>query len=90
LNKKVNTVVFVVVASIFNIILALVILILLMIPIAYLGKISTALQQILTIIIFPTSFFIAFIIYFNLIAFIDSKIDLDKYIHPIFINKKKK
>jgi hypothetical protein len=90
LNKKVNTVIFVLAASIFNIILAILCFVVLMVPIYFAQKISTALAQILFVIIIPTSLFSAFIIYFNIVAALDRKFDLEKYIHPIFINKKNK
>jgi hypothetical protein len=90
-NKKLNTVLFILGATIVNILVMVVILI---IGIALLGQLSETAQesagQFLFILVFLVAIGGSFFTYNRLIKFISSKIDMEKYFHPIFRSRGQK
>ena len=86
MNKKVNTVLFILGATAVNIITMLLILLL---GIMLIGRLlSETAQESIGSILFILLFFVSiggsFVIYNRVIKFISKKIDMDKYFHPIF------
>ena len=87
MNKKVNTLLFILAATIFNIILAVSCIILLFILITFIvSRFFPGLGQDWC---FPLCFIagivISFFIYRIIIKFITKKIDLEKYLDPLFV-----
>jgi hypothetical protein len=91
MNKKVNTVIFILAASFFNI----VIMILLMLGLFALASLllpagtGAGLGQFVFLLIFAASVGGSFFVYHKLVGFISKKIDMEKYFHPIFRNRKR-
>ena len=89
MNKKMNTVLFIVGASILNVILMIILmtlglaLISLIIP----DNISPTIASALFIMVFLLSVGGSFFAYHK--GLLAAKIDMDKYFHPIFISKKR-
>lgn len=85
MNKKVNTALFMLGATLVNIILMLVLLVFL---IFLIGRLfpdpSSTLAQVLLIAAFLLALGGSFGIYTLIIKLISKKYDLDKYLHPIF------
>ena len=91
MNKKMNTVLFILGASILNVILMIIImtlglaLISLIIP----DNISPTLASALFIMVFLLSVGGSFFAYHKGIKLLSTKMDMDKYFHPIFKSKKR-
>lgn len=85
MNKKLNTILFVLGATVVNILTMLVIL---FFGIFLLGRLPEATQesagQFLFILVFLVAIAGSFFSYNKLIKYISNKIDMDKYFHPIF------
>jgi len=88
MNKKVNTAIFLVVATTVNIGIMLVIFILLMVLVSVLAGENANLAQTLYIVSFFAAIVATFFIYNVLIKFFQKKVDMDKYFHPIFKRRK--
>lgn len=91
MNKKINTVLFVLGASILNILLMLLLIVL---GLALVGTVAgdsmsegAASMMFLGVFVFAIAG--AFFIYHRLVRFISKKIDMDKYFHPIFSRRGK-
>ncbi|MBL7005602.1 MAG: leader peptide processing enzyme [Spirochaetia bacterium] len=85
MNKKVNTALFMLGATLINIVLMLVLLVLLILLIGVLfPEPSSSLAQILLIAAFLLSLAGSFGLYTLLVKFFSKKIDMEKYFHPIF------
>jgi cytochrome c biogenesis protein CcdA len=91
MNKKVNTLLFVLGATVFNIIMMVLILAVGLTAISAVAgeNISAGTAQILFLLLFVASIAGAFFIYHRAIKFLSSKIDMEKYFHPIFTRFKK-
>ena len=91
MNKKVNTVLFVLGATVVNIIVMLAILTLGLLAVSRLipADSSAGLSQVLFIVVFVVAIAGSFFAYNKLIKFIARKIDMDKYFDPIFRPRKK-
>jgi hypothetical protein len=90
-NKKVNTALFIIGATIVNLVLMAVILligfvILSLLPINNASGIGT----ILVILVFFAAIVGTFVIYHNMVKYLSTKIDMDKYFHPIIKRKEDK
>ncbi|MEW5816435.1 MAG: leader peptide processing enzyme [Spirochaetota bacterium] len=91
MNKKVNTFLFILAATIVNIAIMIILffvaftVISLVIP----KQTSSAVVQIILMVIFFGSIVGSFFIYHNIIKFISKRIDMDKYFHPIFRRRNK-
>lgn len=96
MNKKVNTVLFILGATAVNIITMLFILLLGIYLIGELfsetaqESVGSVLFSVLFILLFFISIGGSFFIYNRVIKFISKKIDMDKYFHPIFRPRKQK
>jgi len=91
MNKKLNTFLFVIGATVFNIIVMMVIMILgLALLSALFGEnIGQGMAQILFLLLFVVSIAGAFGLYHLVINLISRKIEMDKYFHPIFGRRRK-
>ena len=92
MNKKVNTVLFILGATAVNIITMLLILLL---GIMLIGRLlSETAQESIGSILFILLFFVSiggsFVIYNRVIKLISKKVDMDKYFHPIFRPRNRK
>ena len=85
MNKKLNTVLFILGATVVNI---LTMLILIVAGIWLIGQLPVETQenigQVLFILVFLIAIAGSFFTYNRLIKYISNKIDMDKYFHPIF------
>jgi type IV secretory pathway TrbL component len=92
MNKKVNTLLFILGATIFNIFMMLVLLTvgLAILSMAVSGEGNQAMVQILMILVFVGAIAGAFFIYHRAVKLLSNKIDMDKYFHPLFGRKKSK
>ncbi len=91
MNKKINTLLFIVGASILNVILMIIFI---TIGLAVLAKTipentSPTVASVLIILIFLLSVAGSFFVYHKAIRIISGKINMDKYFHPIFSSKKR-
>ncbi len=86
MNKKVNTVLFILGATFVNILTMLLILILGLYLISVLLSESAreSAGQFLFILVFLISIGGSFFVYNRLIKYVSKKLDMDKYFHPIF------
>ena len=87
MNKKVNTAIFLLVATAVNIGIMLIIFIVLMVLVTMISGQNAQLAQALYIISFFAAIVATFFIYNVLIKFFQKKVDMDKYFHPIFKRK---
>jgi hypothetical protein len=92
MNRKFNTVLFILGATIFNIFMMLV---LLTVGLAVLSMVleegaNQNLVQILMIVVFIGSIAGAFFIYHRAVKLLSRKIDMDQYFHPLFGKRGKK
>lgn len=90
MNKKINTLLFVLGATVFNIFMMILIMTLGLAAISMLvsENISQGTAQILFLVLFFGSVGGAFLIYHWVVKLLSSKFDLDKYFHPIFRKKR--
>jgi hypothetical protein len=90
MNKKVNTLLFILAASALNIILIIVLFLLLLAALGALLPESTsaATAQLLMLGAFIISIVGSYAVYGQLIRFISNRIDMDRYFHPIFRKKR--
>jgi uncharacterized membrane protein YbhN (UPF0104 family) len=93
MNKKANTLLFILGATVFNIIVTILIIILLFICYAnFLMQLfpnPEAANSWAFSFIFLLSLVIAFIVYRRVLNFIVKKIDMEKYFDPLFVRKHK-
>jgi len=91
MNKKVNTVLFILGATIFNIITMILILVvgLALISVFVGENIGAGVAQILFLLLFVGSIAGAFFLYHRAVKLLSRKIDMEKYFHPIFTRFKK-
>ena len=91
MNKKLNTFLFIVVATVFNIVITVLFcLLLLFVCGRFIVPVFPGFQE----WFFPLSFILAivlsFIVYRLIVRFLMEKVDLEKYFEPIFFSKKRK
>jgi membrane protein implicated in regulation of membrane protease activity len=91
MNKKANTVIFILGATVVNVLIMLGIFIILFI---LYGRfiapgLSPEINQIVMLLLFIGSIVLTYFIYNKLIKYVSNKYDLDKYFDPIFKQKKK-
>lgn len=90
MNKKVNTLLFIIGATIFNLLLmagitiGLIFLVILLVP-----NDSTFLPIALALT-FVFAIGLSFYLYSSIMKYLSNKVDLDKYLHPIFKTKNKR
>lgn len=90
MNKKVNTLLFVLGATIVNILIMLIIVVF---GLVLLGRLPEHIQESVGQILFVLLFLVAiggsFYAYHKIIGYVSKKIDMDKYFHPIFKPRQK-
>ena len=91
MNKKTNTVLFMLGATLFNVVamVAIFVVFFLLYGRFLAGVISPQAGQIIIIVLFVGSIALTYFIYHRLIKWISNKWDLDKYFDPIFSRRKK-
>ncbi len=91
MNKKTNTVLFILGATVVNIVIMLAIFIGLFVLYARFvaPTVSTTINQLITFVIFIGSVALTYLIYHRLIKLLSKKMDMDKHFDPIFRSKKK-
>jgi hypothetical protein len=92
MNKKVNTVLFIIGATIANLVIMLGIFLTLIVLVGYIMPEDAAPGAISAVfmVIFLGSLVASYFIYQRLIALLSKKIDMEKYFHPIFRPRGKK
>jgi hypothetical protein len=90
MNKRTNTVLFLIGATVFNLLLmfALIVLSLVLIRVIFGEGVSPNLISILMVVIFIGSIAASFLIYSRLIKWLSRKVDMEKYFMPIFKRKR--
>lgn len=91
MNKKLNTVLFLLAASIYNIVVMILIIVLLLFIISRFitEQVSPGLTSGLFILIFILGIAGSFFIYHRTIKYLSTKIDFDKYFMPLIRSRKK-
>ena len=91
MNKRVNTVLFVIGASVVNVIIMLILFLGLFVVFArFLApSLSPGANQLIMVLIFVISIGATYFIYHRLVRWISTKIDMEKYFDPIFGRKKR-
>jgi hypothetical protein len=92
MNKKVNTILFILGATVFNILITVLFFLLLLIIYAkfLLRLLPESAQTWAFPLIFIAAMVIAFIIYRYAIRYLMNKIDMEKYFDPLFVSKRRK
>ncbi len=91
MNKRMNTVLFILAATVFNlaVIVALMLLSLLIVGLLSRGRLSPNLLSVLVLVFFLGSIVGAFLLYSWLVRKIARRVDMDKYFLPLFRPKKR-
>jgi len=89
MNKKLNTLLFVLGATLFNVIVTAICFLILLIPFVIFPQLSVHLSWAFTMI-FLGAIVLSIIIYRIVLKILLKKIDLDKYFDPMFAKKYKK
>lgn len=86
MNKRVNTVLFVVGASVVNVIIMLVLFLGLFVVFARFvaPSLSPGANQLIMVLIFVISIAATYFIYHRMVRWLSTKIEMDKYFDPIF------
>jgi len=92
MNKKVNTILFILGATVFNILITVLSFLLLLIVYAkfLLPRLPEGVQTWSFPLIFIAALAIAFIIYRYAIRFLIKKIDMEKYFDPLFVSRQRR
>ncbi len=90
MNKKVNTVLFLLGATVFNLLIMfiLIVVFLVLISAIFKGSLNPNVLSILMIIVFIGSIAVSFFIYGRVVKWLSRKIDMEKYFLPLFRRKK--
>ena len=90
MNKKVNTVLFLLGATVFNLLIMfiLIVLFLLLIAAVFKESLNPNVLSIVMILVFVGSIAASFFIYSRVVKWLNRKIDMDKYFMPLFRRKK--
>jgi hypothetical protein len=90
MNKKVNTVLFLLGATVFNLLIMflLIVLFLVLISAIFRDSLNPNVLSILMILVFVGSIAAAFFIYGRVVKWLSRKIDMEKYFLPLFRRKK--
>ena len=86
MNKKLNTALFMIGATVFNLVLLFVLIVMVMVVISALfrDRLNPSVMSILLIVVFLAAMVGSFLIYNQLVKFIARKIDMEKYFLPLF------
>ena len=90
MNKKVNTALFLLGATVFNLLIMFVLIVLFLVVISALFRdsMNPNVLSILMIVVFIGSIAASFFIYGRLVKWLSRKIDMEKYFLPLFRRKK--
>jgi len=90
MNKKANTVLFLLGATVFNLLMMflLIVMFLVLISAIFRDSLNPNMLSILMIIVFIVSIAASFFIYGRLVKWLSRKIDMEKYFLPLFRRKK--
>ncbi|UCF97820.1 MAG: hypothetical protein JSV89_22050 [Spirochaetaceae bacterium] len=90
MNKKVNTVLFLLGATVFNLLIMflLIVLFLVLISAVFRDSLNPNVLSILMIVVFIGSIAASFFIYGRVVKWLSRKIDMEKYFLPLFRRKK--
>ena len=90
MNKKVNTVLFLLGATVFNLLIMfiLIVLFLVLISAVFRDSLNPNVLSILMIVVFVGSIAASFFIYGRVVKWLSRKIDMEKYFFPLFRRKK--
>ena len=90
MNKKVNTVLFLLGATVFNLLVmfVLIVIFLVLISAIFRDSLHPNVLSILMIVVFIGSIAASFFIYGRVVKWLNRKIDMDKYFMPLFRRKK--
>ncbi len=90
MNKKVNTVLFLLGATVFNLLIMfiLIVLFLLLIAAVFKESLNPNVLSIVMILVFVGSIAASFFIYSRVVKWLNRKIDMDKYFMPLFRRKR--
>ncbi len=90
MNKKANTVLFLLGATVFNLLMMflLIVMFLVLISAIFRDSLNPNMLSILMIIVFVGSIAASFFIYGRLVKWLSRKIDMEKYFLPLFRRKK--
>ncbi|MBN2552416.1 MAG: hypothetical protein JXB06_06580 [Spirochaetales bacterium] len=90
MNKKVNTVLFLLGATVFNLLIMflLIVLFLVLISAVFRDSLNPNVLSILMIVVFIGSIAASFFIYGRVVKWLSRKIDMDKYFIPLFRRKR--
>ena len=90
MNKKVNTVLFLLGATVFNLLVMflLIVLFLVLISAIFRDSLNPNVLSILMIVVFIGSIAASFFIYGRVVKWLSRKIDMDKYFMPLFRRKR--
>jgi len=90
MNKKVNTVLFLLGATVFNLLVMfiLILLFLFLIGAVFKGSLNQNVLLILMILVFVGSIAASFFIYSRVVKWLNRRIDMDKYFMPLFRRKR--
>jgi hypothetical protein len=90
MNKRTNTVLFLIGATVFNLLVmfALIVLFLVLLGAIFRDRLSANLMSILMVVIFIGSIAASFLIYSRLVKWLSRKVDMEKYFMPIFKRKR--
>ncbi len=86
MNKKLNTALFMLAATIFNLVLLFVLILLAMLALSAIfgDRLGPSLMSILLIVVFLAAMVGSFLIYNQVVKLITRKIDMEKYFLPLF------
>jgi uncharacterized membrane protein len=90
MNKKVNTVLFLLGATVFNLLIMfiLIVLFLVLISAVFQKSLNANVLSIVMILVFVGSIAASFFIYGRVVKWLSRKIDMDKYFIPLFRRKR--
>jgi len=90
MNKKVNTLFFIIGATVFNLLIMLVLMLisLTLVGVIFKGNLNPNILSVMMMVVFLGSIVGSFVIYSWLVKRIAAKIDMDKYFLPLFKKRK--
>jgi hypothetical protein len=91
MNKKANTALFILGATVGNILIMIILIFIgfAIISLVLPGKTNSSLASILFLVVFLGSIAGSFFIYHKIIQFVSKRVDMEKYFHPIFRPRKR-
>jgi hypothetical protein len=91
MNKKVNTALFIIGATVVNLIMMMIFIFvgLFLVSLIPMENANQGVATVAVILVFFGAIVGSFFVYHRLIKFISARVDMDKYFHPIFKKKSK-